>query len=155
MLLNCPALPADNCSVVGTGSARPQAGRGGSTDDQGGFSFGAFYPGMQGLIQVTGGSVMRTRLPAVMVSDKAVGSIPIQIQGLAIDDVGYAPSLCDGSAGCAKKGGYPPNAQVAPITLVWRPDVSAAPISSLRSQVCEKSCCAAPSHLGPGRCLDH
>ena len=60
---------------------------------------------MQGLVQVTGGSVMRPRLPAVMVSDKAVGSIPIQIQGLAIDDVGYAPSLCDGSAGCAKKGG--------------------------------------------------
>ena len=127
MLFNVPLLPrTDNCSVVGTGSARPEAGRGGSTDDQGGFSFGAFYPGMQGLIEVKGGSVMRTRLPAVMVSDKAVGSIPIQIQGLAINDVGYAPSLCDGSAGCAKKGGCPSNSEVAPIPLLWRPDVSAA-----------------------------
>ena len=123
-------LTFENCSVVGTGSARPEAGRGGSTDDQAGFSFGAFYPGMQGLVQVKGGSVMRTRLPAIVVSDKAMGSIPIQIKGLAIDDVGYAPTLCDGSTGCAKKGGYPLNAVIAPITLLWRPDVStAAPTS--------------------------
>eukprot|EP01043_Picozoa_sp_COSAG02_P057167 COSAG02_NODE_6895_length_3301_cov_1.576827_4_plen_422_part_00 len=112
----------ENCSVTGTGPKRPVAGRGGSTDDQVGFSFGAMYPGMQGLVLVRGGSVSRTRLPAVIISDKAVGSTPLHISGLRVEDVAYASTMCDGSSGCIEKGAYPMDAEVVPISLLWRRD---------------------------------
>ena len=63
-----------------------------------------------------------THLPAIIVSDKAVGSIPLHIQGLVVEDVGYAPTLCNGSTGCTKKGAYPKDVEMVPISLLWRPD---------------------------------
>ena len=128
-------LTFENCSVIGTGSARPASGRGGMTDHQAGFSFGAMYPGTQGLVKVDGGSVLRTRLPAVIISDKALGSTPLRIGGLQVEDVCYASTLCDGSLGCIAKRAYPEGAEVVPISLLWRKDqcvvLGASPTLSL------------------------
>eukprot|EP01048_Picozoa_sp_COSAG05_P042865 COSAG05_NODE_23398_length_258_cov_0.654088_1_plen_62_part_10 len=62
--------------------------------------------------------MLRTRLPAVVISDKAVGSTPLHLRGLHVEDVGYAPTLCDGSLGCIDKGAYPEGAEVVPISLL-------------------------------------
>jgi hypothetical protein len=50
----------DNCSVQGTGSAKPDAGA--AQESQAGYVFGAMYPGMTGTISVRGGKVENTRL---------------------------------------------------------------------------------------------
>ena len=97
-------------------------GRDGDTDNQAGFVFGGLFPWQQGDIAIHGGAVRLTRLPAISVSDHATESILININNLYIEDVATASSLCDDSAGCLKKGGYPVAARNVPVSLLWRPD---------------------------------
>eukprot|EP01050_Picozoa_sp_SAG11_P027228 SAG11_NODE_6810_length_1243_cov_1.660839_2_plen_284_part_01 len=82
----------ENCSVTGTGDVRPDSG--GGQESQAGFIFGGMYPWMAGTVSVRGGTVKKTRLTAISISDKAT-SIQINTDAADTDHPGPPPNPCD------------------------------------------------------------
>ena len=111
------SISFENCSVLGTGDAKPNSGI--VQEDQAGFTFGGIYPGMVGNISVRGAKIQRTRLAAIAISDKSIDSIQINIEDVEIEDVALAPGVCDGHC---NKPTFPPNALVTPVSLLNRID---------------------------------
>ena len=85
----------------------------------GGLTFSEIFPGSDGAINVTGGSIRDAAGSGLVVSSKAVDSARVSIRDLVIENV----STQTDAECCPPSGkGVNPGQRSVPVSLLWRPD---------------------------------